>query len=323
MSNKTLKRIVILLAILVIILPASAFGIVYFKLNSMHDSDADNSILNNSDYKTEAGITNILLCGTDGRPGEKSSRTDAMMILTIDGKNKSLKLTSLARDTYVSTSEYGDIKLTESYAHGGINLLADTIERNFELDIQNYAIVDFYSFMDVVDALGGITVDVKDNEIKELNKFIPETYNWNNKDNKDPMAYIESAGEQKLNGYQTLAYARIRKGASGGALERDKRQRQVIEGMMKGVKDLPVTKYPQLIDTILPYIKTNMKPNEIINLGGQVLKIGNLNITQMEFPINDGVNSKDVRINNKAVIQFEPSSLDILHGFIFEDIIPE
>lgn len=323
MSNKILKRIVVLLAILIIIIPASAFGLVYFKLNSMYDSGGDSNTLGKSDYKSEEGITNILLCGTDGRPGEKSSRSDAMMILTVDSKNKSLKLTSLARDTYVSTSGYGDIKLTEAYAYGGINLLAETIERNFELDIQNYAIVDFYSFMDIIDTLGGITVDVKRNEIQELNKFIPETYGWDSKDNKGSISYIKSAGEQKLNGYQALAYSRIRKGGSGGALERDKRQRQVIEGMMKGVKDLPMTKYPKLLDTILPYVKTNMKPAEILNIGGRVLKIGNFNITQMEFPIDDGVNSKNVRINNKSVMQFEPSSLDILHGFIFENIMPE
>ncbi|WP_042277381.1 LCP family protein [[Clostridium] dakarense] len=323
MSNKILKRIVALLIILIIMIPASAFGFVYFKLNSMYDSGGDNSTTSKNDYKAEEGITNILLCGTDGRPGEKNSRSDAMMILTVDSKNKSLKLTSLARDTYVSTSGHGDVKLTEAYAYGGINLLAETIERNFELDIQNYAIVDFYSFMDIIDTLGGITIDVKQNEIKELNKFIPETYGWNTKDNKEPISYIQSAGEQKLNGYQALAYSRIRKGSSGGALERDKRQRQVIEGLMKGVKDLPMTKYPKLVDTILPYVKTNMKPAEILSVGGRVLKIGNFNITQMEFPIDDGVNSKNVRINNKSVMQFEPSSLDILHGFIFENIMPE
>lgn len=323
MSNKILKRIVILLAILIIIIPASAFGFVYFKLNSMYEPGGEDSTLGKSDYKAEEGITNILLCGTDGRPGETNSRSDAMMILTVDSKNKSLKLTSLARDTYVSTSGYGDIKLTEAYAYGGINLLAETIESNFELDIQNYAIVDFYSFMDIIDTLGGITVDVKQNEIKESNKFIPETYGWNSKNTKEPISYIQSAGEQKLNGYQSLAYSRIRKGTSGGALERDKRQRQVIEGMMNGVKDLPVTKYTKLLDAILPYVKTNMKPDEILNIAGRVLKIGDFNINQMEFPIDDGINSKNVRINNKSVMQFEPSSLDILHDFIFENIMPE
>ena len=75
-------------------------------------------------------------------------------------------------------------KLTHAYAYGGINLLIETIENNFKIDIQNYAVVDFYSFMDIIDALGGVEVDVQSSEIKELNKFIPETYKWNNTNNK-------------------------------------------------------------------------------------------------------------------------------------------
>ena len=321
MNNKALKRMVIILSVLVILFPAGAFGYVYFKLNSMYDSSADDKILGNTDYRTENGITNILLAGTDGRPGETSSRSDAMMILTVDGKNKSLKLTSLARDTYVDVEGKGKIKLTESYAYGGINLLTQAIEKNFQLDIQNYAVVDFYSFMDIIDALGGITVDVKQSEIKELNKFIPETYKWNENSNKGSIEYIQSAGEQKLNGYQALSFSRIRKNDS--AFERDRRQRLVIEGLMKGVKDLPISKYPQLVDTILPYVKTNMKPTQIIGLGTKILSIGNFDIKQMEFPITDGVNSKSEKVNGKWVIKFEPSSLEILHDFIFKNVIPE
>ena len=184
----TLKRIVIFLTVLVIAFPVAAFGYVYFKLNGIHDSSVDKNILGGSDYKTENGITNILLIGTDGRPGEKNSRSDSMMILTIDGKNKSLKLTSLARDTYVDIPGHGKQKLTHAYVYGQESLLIDTIEKNFELDIQDYATVNFYSFMDIVDTLGGVQVDVQDGEIKEMNKFIPETYNWSTNPNKGSIA---------------------------------------------------------------------------------------------------------------------------------------
>ncbi|MGL5694840.1 MAG: LCP family protein, partial [Peptostreptococcaceae bacterium] len=181
---------------------------------------------------------------------------------------------------------------------------------------------DFYSFMDIIDILGGITVDIKENEISELNKFIPETYKFDKNPNKGEIKYIQNSGNQKINGYQALSYSRIRKGTSGGALERDRRQRNVIEGIMQGIKDLPVTKYPKLVDTILPYIKTNMKPTDILGIGGQILKIGNSSVEQMGFPIDDGVNGRQDRINGKSVIVFEPSSLDILHDFIFKNILP-
>lgn len=87
-ENSGLKKLVILLAILVIAFPASAFGYIYFKLNAMHDATADENILNETNFQSEKGITNILLAGTDGRPGEKNSRSDAMMILTVDSKIK-------------------------------------------------------------------------------------------------------------------------------------------------------------------------------------------------------------------------------------------
>ncbi|MGL6107705.1 LCP family protein [Romboutsia sp.] len=321
MSNKTLKRIVITLATLVVLIPASVFGFVYFKLNTMYVPGG--SVPGSNDYKVENGITNILLCGTDARPGETVSRTDSMMILTVDNKNKDIRVTSLARDAYVSTTSHGNIKLTEAYAYGGMDLLTETIESNFELDIQNYLLVDFNSFMDIIDTLGGITVEVKQNEINELNKFIPESYKFDTSKDKGEIQYIKSAGVQELNGYQALAYSRIRKGTSGGTEERDRRQRAVIEGVISGAKNLSVLEYPKMLDTILPYIKTNMKPTDMLGLGTQVLKMGTIDIKQMEFPINDGVHAKEDRINNKSVITFEQSSLDILHDFIFNNIVYE
>ncbi|HSQ87292.1 LCP family protein [Romboutsia sp.] len=317
-----LKKLVIFLAILVIAFPAATFGYVYFKLKGIHDSGVDQNILNSNDYRNENGITNILLMGTDGRPGEKNSRSDAMMILTIDGKNKSLKLTSLARDTYVDIPGHGKQKLTHAYVYGQESLLIETIEKNFELDIQDYATVDFYSFMDIVDTLGGVEVEVKQGEIREMNKFIPETYNWSENPNKGNIEYINYSGVQKLNGYQLLSYSRIRKNDS--ALERDRRQRNVIQGLINGVKDLPITKYPSLVDTILPYVKTNMQPTQIIGLGSKVLSIGNLELKQMEFPIDDGIHSTGGNLggNTGWVLQFDPDSLEILHDFIFMNIMP-
>lgn len=320
MSN--LKKFVILLAVMVVTIPASAFGYVYYKLHGIYDEGANQEILGSQDYANEKGITNVLLVGTDARPGEEVSRSDAMMLLTIDNKNKSLKITSLARDTYVNIPGYGQQKLTHAFVYGGVNLLIDTLEQNFELDIHNYAVVNFFSFMDIVDALGGVTVDVKPTEIAELNKFINETYSWNTNSNKGPKKYIKSAGTQTLNGYQTLSYSRIRKNDS--AMERDRRQRAVIQGLINGVTGLPITKYPNLVDTILPYVKTNMRPTQIIGLGSELLSIGNLDLKQMEFPIDDGVHSTGGILGSAGwVLQFEPDSLDILHDFIFEDIMPE
>ena len=319
MSN--LKKFVIALILLVILIPAGAFGYLYFKLNTMYDSSTDLKALNNTKYKEVNGITNILLVGTDGRTLEESSRSDSMMILTIDNKNKSLKLTSLARDTYVDIPGHGEQKLTHAYAYGGINLLVETIEDNFKLDIQNYAVVNFFSFMDIIDTLCGVVVDVKPNELNELNKFIPECYKFDKNANKGPMEYVKNSGTQKLNGYQALSYSRIRKNDS--ALERDKRQRAIIQGMINGIKSLPITKYPELVDSILPYIKTNMKPTKILSLGATALTIGDFNIKSLEFPIEE-YSKGGIYGNAGWVWRYNADKcLPILHDFIFENVLYE
>ncbi|MBC8630934.1 LCP family protein [[Eubacterium] tenue] len=317
MSN--LKKFVIALLVLVILIPAGAFGYLYFKLNTMYDSSTDSKALNDTKYKEVNGITNILLVGTDGRTLEESSRSDSMMILTIDNKNKSLKLTSLARDTYVNIPGHGEQKLTHAYAYGGINLLVETIEDNFKLDIQNYAIVNFFSFMDIIDTLGGVVVDVKPNELNELNKFIPECYKFDKNPNKGPMEYVSNSGTQKLNGYQALSYGRIRKNDS--ALERDRRQRAIIQGMIDGIKNLPVTKYPELVDSILPYIKTNMKPTTILSLGATALTIGDFNIKSLEFPM-EKYSTGGIYKNAGWVWRYDADKcLPILHDFIFDNVM--
>ncbi|TQQ83957.1 LytR family transcriptional regulator [Peptacetobacter hominis] len=315
MSN--LRKLVILLLALVLIFPTAVFGYIYFKLKTMQDSSSL-SALNSLNYKNDNGITNILLLGTDGRPGETSQRSDAMMILTVDNKNKSLKLTSLGRDTYVDIPGHGKQKLTHAYAYGKADLLIETIEQNFKLDIQNYAQVDFYSFMDIIEVLDGVVVDVQESELNELNKFIDETYSWYDNPNKGEIQYVKKAGRQNLNAYQALSFSRIRK--NDGTMERDSRQRQVIEAMISKLKGLPISKYNDLLNSILPYVTTNMSPGTIIGLAKDVLAIGNFDIKSMQFPLHP---EYEVRLEKVGyVIPFEEYEVDILHDFIFKDIMP-
>lgn len=313
-----LKKLVIVLSVLVIAFPTCVFGYVYSRLKTVQDTDSAFDALENLNHKNDKNITNILLLGTDGRPGENAQRSDAMMILTVDNKNKSLKLTSLGRDTYVDIPGHGKQKLTHAYFYGKADLLIETIEENFKLDIHDYAQVDFYSFMDIINVLGGVVVDVQESELKELNKFINETYSWYNHKDKGEIKYVTKVGRQNLNAYQALSFARIRK--NDGTMERDSRQRQVIEAMVKKLKGLPISKYNDLMNSILPYVKTNMSPSSILGLAKDVLFIGNFNITSLQFPLHP---EYEVRLGKAGyVIPFEEYEVDILHDFIFKDIVP-
>ena len=117
------------------------------KVADAYDPTIASGVFDNITHINKKGITNILLLGSDAREAEKESRTDTMMIFTIDTVHNSLKLTSLARDAYVNIPGHGDTKLTHAYYYGGVELLTKTIEENFGIDIHNYALVNFESFM--------------------------------------------------------------------------------------------------------------------------------------------------------------------------------
>ncbi|MDR0880551.1 MAG: LCP family protein [Clostridioides sp.] len=314
-----LKKFVICLVLIVVLFPVGVFGYFFHKFGTIHDSSMENATLNSLDHKNVDGITNVLLMGVDARPGEGASRSDAMMILTIDTVHKSIKLTSLARDSYVNIPGHGYEKLTHANAYGKAELLIKTIEDNFELDINYYATVDFDSFMAIIDTMDGVTVDVKKSYINEMNKFIPETYKWDTNKDKGQIKYIQTSGEQLLNGYQALAFARIRHNDT--TANRDERQREVMKSIMTSFKDQPVTSYPKLVKSILPYVKTNMKPAEIMGLGADIVKIGNFDVKQYEFPITDDIHSKGGIYGNAGwVLRYDKDTLVYLHDFIFNDV---
>lgn len=311
-----LRKFVIFLAVLVVAIPVTFAGVVYSKLKSMQINGNFDMLASNK-YKFDNEIINILLVGSDARPGEEVARSDSMMILTVDNKHKKLKLTSLGRDTYVKIPDHGYQKLTHAYAYGKEKLLIQTIEDNFKLDIQNYAKVDFFSFMDIVDALGGIEIDVKKQEIPELNRFVTECYYWSDHKN-GPIKEFKKSGRQTLVGYQALTYARIRK--SDGTMQRDDRQRKVIEAIIHKVNGISITKYPKLLDAVKPYVKTNMNPTDIMYLGKDVLSIGNLTIDTMQFPLHP---ENEIRLPESGyVIPFESYEVDLLHKYIFDNIKP-
>lgn len=335
MSNA--KKIVLSSITFLLIIILGACGYFYFRIYSMYEAgdsfieenipieetkdfiskeqedeeDIENNVL------LDDKITNILLIGTDGRTVNERGRSDAMMIATIDERHKSIKLTSLARDTYVKIPGRGYEKLNHAYSYGGVNLLMKTIENNLGIGISEYINVNFTSFIDIVDILGGITLNVEDSELAELNKFIPECFEAGNKKDKEALELIKNAGVQKLNGYQALSYSRIRKNDS--ALARDGRQRKVLQSLLEEISKMSFKDVTKTANAVIPYVKTNIKPLDVIKYSSKVLKINNFDIKQLEFPMQEY--SKGGIIKKKGwVLQFDANKcLPILHKFIFEE----
>lgn len=276
----------------------------------------NNSVLaKNIDSYTEKEIYNILLIGKDGI-GEKTSRADTMIILTVDNKHKSLKFTSIARDTLVYIPGKGYDKINHSFYYGGCELLLKTINDNFDLGIKDYAIVDFKSFVDVINALGGVNVNIEDREIDGLNKVIDACYGLEIENKGNNIEYITSSGNHLLNGYQALAYCRLRK--IDNCFYRDARQRKVLESLAYKLSKVSVFKYPELIKILLKHVKVNISPDKILDLAIISRDLTNYKIKQLEFPINEYREDGRLKRNSQYVIKWrKEENLKLLHDFIY------
>ena len=314
-KKKTSKIILILLVLLISIPLITAYALLN-KLNST----VVNETTYESKYEQVDGITNILLLGTDGRPGEKAFRTDSMIIATIDSNNKNIKLTSLARDTYVDIPGKGKGKLNAAFAYGREDLLFQTIEENFQISLDKYVRVNFDGLMNIIFLLGGVQVDVKQHELALTNQYARESYDQCTYPGKGSFKSITSTGVQTLNGYQALGYTRIR--YSDSAIKRDERQREVILSMVDGLKSMSITKFPQLLNTLLPYVSTNLDVAEMIKLATTVFSDGSLNnMKQAEYPIIDNVHVKGGMYKNAGwVWLYDLNSRVVLQDFIYKDI---
>ena len=312
---KHFKRVAFILIGLIVTICLSGFGYVYFKLNKMYVKDEAVKSTEEQGTMVE-GITNILLVGTDGEYVEKGNRSDGMMVVTIDSKNKDIRISSIARDTYVDIPGYSTEKLTHAYAYEGIDLLKEVFKVNFNLDIDKYIAVNFVSFMDIMDELGGVEVNVEEKDIKEINKYIDACYGYyKNKDEKDK-EYITKSGVQRLNGYQALAFSRIR--YTDSAFARDNRHREVAESVYKEFAQKGVETYKKCAEIILNNTKTNISPIEMMNLAYTVLKINDKDIDQFQFPLEEYRNGHIINKQKGWVLEWDKEpNLEAWHKFIF------
>jgi LCP family protein required for cell wall assembly len=259
-------------------------------------------------------ITNIALFGIDARTPGEATRSDSIMIATIDYKHKTVKLSSIMRDSRVKIDGHGLDKINHAYAFGGAQLAVNTLNSNFDLNIRDYVTINFYGLEEVIDSLGGITLEVKQKEVKEINKYIKELCDID----KKVYTPLTDSGTQLLNGRQATSYARIRY-VGNGDFERTERQRKVMDEIFKKVLEGGITKYPEVVDAMLPYVTTSLDKDDILTTGIKFLRSGIKNIDQARFPIDGYWTSPTI----KGVSYIEPKmpdTKDQLKDFIFGDI---
>ena len=279
--------------------------------------DRGNGVISDNKLLANKDVLNVMLFGQDNRESKyDAGRSDTMILLSVDVTNKQIKLTSFLRDTYVYIPSGDDFegwyKLNAAYSHGGAKLTVKTIESNFGIKIDRYAIVDFSGFKDIIDALGGLTIPITGNEARYINaqiehnnqkcpkvakKYCKSVYK---KDKNGKYSYdrngdkVEITRKVKLTGKQALWYARNRgstelggENFSGNDWDRTDRQRKVIKALIDEFKGASFTSLLSAVQKVGPMVQTNFKSNEITSLLTSAFKIMKYPMYQFNVPIGE------------------------------------
>lgn len=264
------KKIAIAVVIIIVMILGIIAGFIYNKVSKVNFVKIDEG---NLAIENKTGYRNIALLGVDTRDMNSldGSRSDAIIIVSINEQSKDVNLISVYRDSYIDVQGHGLTKVTHAYAYGGPELALNTLNRNLDLDISEFVTVNFEIVADVVDLVGGIDIDIDKSELSQMNKYIEDTSkNVGRKANK-----ITSAGKQHLDGIQAVTYARIRKTA-GGDYKRTERMRTVLTEVFEKAKKMDVGKLNELANKVLPQVQTNIGLSEVISL---IPTISSINIS--------------------------------------------
>lgn len=343
-KNKVLKKVIIIVVSILIVLCFSGYLIIHSYIRKMNlitkenqgTEELESEGVNNETIDSTKGeevnlddklrkdmennstpilankkVFNILLIGSDTRKLGGTGRSDSMIIISINKSTKSIIATSLLRDIYLPIPGRGSNRINAAYAFGGADLLMKTIEQNFKIKLDTYASVDFFSFMDIVDAVGGVTIDVTDKELRYVNDYVRSLNSLTHEDkNKDTLT---ASGTQLLNGKQALGYSRIR--YIGTDFERTARQRRVLEQIFIKVKSLNIIELNNLLNKILPQVTTNLTEGQIFSLLLSLPAYSNYDLKQWSIPAEDSYSFKTVNGMSVLNIDFE-ENIGILQEYL-------
>lgn len=274
-KEKRFKAKYLLFLIIPIVLIGVLAGVYFYKLSAKikrPDAKKEVKIEKNKDVVLEKEEDDksydIALFGVDSRDKSlgKGNRTDVCMIAHVDGNTNKVNLFSLYRDTYVDIPDHGMDKLTHAYSYNGYELALSTINTNFDMDVQKFVTVNFVALEKAINLLGGVTIDVQEDEVKWVNGYVRSL---NRESGLNQVSYISGPGKQTLNGSQAVAYCRIRY-TSGGDLKRTERQRTVLNEMLNKAKSTDVSTLVSIVNEMTDYIYTNLSTTELLGLAKNV-----------------------------------------------------
>ena len=243
--KKAILIFFITLLTILIIICGVGIGFYMNKMGKIDFVDIENIEISSGISDKLSDYRNIVLFGVDNTSGGYTGRSDNIIIFSLNEKTNEVKMTSIYRDTYVKVDGHGYTKINHAYAYGGPELAMNTINKNLDLNIEEFVTINFKVVEDVVDAVGGITIKLSAAEAAQISG-------------------VSGAGTYTLNGDQALQYGRIRKIDSD--FQRTERMRTVISAVFSKVRNMSLTKLNKLVDKILPKVKTNIKTADITEI---------------------------------------------------------
>lgn len=311
----------VLIAILLAFIPIISLCIFAFN----HFSSKVERVEINRNAVTETGkepakededVISIALFGTDFTENEKYGNlygaSDATMILGIDTKNNRIKLFSLMRDLYLDLPDGSGNKQNLNYtmAYGGPELILKTINYNFNLTVDKFIHVSLHTLPNIIDKLGGIELNITNDELNYINSFIVSI----DKENGTSTQKLTTSGTQTLNGTQAAAYCRIRS-TEGRDFKRTERQRDVLAALFEKFKTTSIADLTVMMNNILPLVSTNLTNTEIMSIASKVLSMGLPTIEQTRFPL-DGKSEMIATDMLHLTTDMEETTKDI-HNFLY------
>lgn len=235
-----------------------------------------------------------------------NGRSDVVMVASVNTKTGQVKLVSIARDTYVAIPGYNNTRINHAFSYGGPELAIRTLNENFGLDVTDYVAVNFDSLAEVIDAMGGVEVDVTEAERRQINAYLLSG---------EP---LYETGYITLNGPQAVSYSRIRKIDNDDM--RTSRQREVLASLFEKAKEINPLEYPSYVRKFAPMVQTSLSNDELLKLASVGLKGSSLTLDQAAFP-NEYIHAEGQTIGGAWYYIYDlAQAKDMLHEYLYQDI---
>ncbi len=290
--NKGKKKVLLLAAevlfLIILLVAAYVFGIVNkIEFHNLDNSEAGiNTDLDKDTIKTMERYTNIALFGLDNRSSNQYStgRSDTIMIASIDNKTKKVKLVSVFRDTCLNIGDGQYRKANSAYSKGGPKQAVQMLNSNLDLNITEYVCVDWAALVEVIDALGGLDLEITDAERKQINKYKKDIDEVTGMSTPE----VTQSGLVHLNGTQATSYARLRK-LAGDDFKRASRQRIVLQAMMEKAKKADIGTLLSIVNSVVDDISTSLTLDQILGLAKDVRSYSLVSTTGFPFDLTTKV----------------------------------